>query len=137
VQHLVKTHSGWILIHRYLGLLIVAVFLGTGLFMRFRNPPMTDLSDTVRVLFRSAHIYLLMSGLLNFAFGLAPLNNETILSRIASIFLFTAPVLIFLGFCLESPRTVIDRPITAMGVYLVFAGALLRGISLWRSSRLL
>jgi hypothetical protein len=135
MQSALLTASKWILIHRYFGLVVVAVFLGTGMFMRFHEPPMEDLNNSVRVLYRSAHIYLLMSGLLNFAFGLAPFRKETIISRIGSIFLLISPVLIFLGFCLESSRTIIDRPITAMGVYLVFAGSLIRGISLWRMLR--
>jgi hypothetical protein len=126
--------SRWILIHRYYGLIIIVVFLGTGQFMRHHHPPMSDLADSMRVLFRSAHIYLLMSGLLNFEFGTASDRKETVVSIIGSVFLLTAPVLIFIGFCIESPRGVIDRPITAMGVYLVFAGSLLRGISLWRHS---
>ncbi len=100
--------------------------------MRFHNPPMSDLADSVRVLYRSAHIYLLMSGLLNFAFGTAGDRKETIVSITGSIFFMGSPVLIFIGFCLESPRTVIDRPITAMGVYLVFVGSLIRGLSSWR-----
>ena len=103
--------------------------------MRFHNPPMPDLPDSMRVLHRSAHIYLLMSGLLNFAFGTAGNRKETIVSIIGSIFLLISPVLIFIGFCMESPRSVIDRPITAMGVYLVFAGSLFRGFSSWRHSR--
>jgi hypothetical protein len=122
------------LIHRYYGLLIIIVFLGTGMFMRFHQPLMTDLADSMRVLFRSAHIYLLMSGLLNFAFGTVGDRTETIVSRIGSVFLLAAPALILSSFFLESPRTVIDRPITAMGVYLVFAGSLLRGLSSWRHS---
>jgi hypothetical protein len=127
--------SRWTLIHRYYGLIIIVVFLGTGQFLRHHHPPMTELADSMRMLFRSAHIYLLMSGLLNFAFGTASYRKESIISVIGSIFLLAAPVLIFTGFCIESPRTVIDRPITAMGVYLVFAGSLLRGISSWRQSR--
>lgn len=125
----------WILIHRYYGLIVIITFLGTGMFMRFHQPPMSSFADSMRMLYRSAHIYLLMSGLLNFAFGTAGDRKETIVSVIGSIFLLIAPVLIFTGFCIESPRTVIDRPITAMGVYLVFAGSLLRGISSWRQTR--
>jgi hypothetical protein len=127
--------SRWILVHRYYGLIVIIVFLGTGQFMRHHHPPMTELADSMRVLFRSAHIYLLMSGLLNFAFGTADHRKETIVSIIGSIFLLVSPVLIFIGFCIESPRTMIDRPVTAMGVYLVLAGSLLRGFSSWRHSR--
>jgi hypothetical protein len=128
-----QSQSKWVLIHRNYGLIIIVVFLGTGQFMRHHDPPMSDLADSMRVLFRSAHIYLLMSGLLNFAFGIAGNRKETAVSVIGSIFLLIAPVLILAGFFMESPRTVIDRPITAMGVYLVFGGSLLRGISLWRA----
>jgi hypothetical protein len=132
-----KARSRWVLVHRYYGLIIIGVFLGTGQFMRHHHPPMSDLTDTVRVLFRSAHIYLLMSGLVNFAFGTAGDRKETIVSHIGSVFLLIAPMLIFIGFCLESPRTVIDRPITAWGIYLVYAGSLIRGISSWRQTRIL
>jgi hypothetical protein len=129
-----NTGSRWILIHRYYGLIIIVVFLGTGQFMRHHHPPMSDLADSMRVLFRSAHIYLLMSGLLNFAFGTSNIQKEDIGSRIGSILLFIAPTLILAGFFLESPLTEIDRPITAWGIYLVFAGSLIRSLALWRLS---
>jgi hypothetical protein len=124
--------SGWALIHRYYGLIIIVVFLGTGQFMRHHHPPMSDLADSMRVLFRSAHIYLLMSGLLNFAFGTSNIQKENLASRIGSILIFIAPPLILAGFFLESPLRQIDRPITAMGIYLVFAGSLIRSFALWR-----
>lgn len=127
--------SRWILIHRYYGLIIIVVFLGTGQFMRHHHPPMSELADSMRVLFRSAHIYLLMSGLLNFAFGTSNIQKENIASWIGSILLFIGPPLLLTGFFLESPQMVIDRPITAWGIYLVFAGSLIRGIALWRLSR--
>jgi hypothetical protein len=124
--------SGWVLIHRYYGLIIIVVFLGTGQFMRHHHPPMSDLADSMRVLFRSAHIYFLMAGLLNFAFGTSNIQKENLASRIGSILIFIAPPLILAGFFLESPLRQIDRPITAMGIYLVFAGSLIRSFALWR-----
>ena len=75
-----------------------------------------------------------MSGLLNFAFGTSNLQKENLASRIGSIFLLIGPLFILTGFFLESPRTVIDRPITAWGIYLVYGGSLIRSIASWRLS---
>jgi hypothetical protein len=130
-----KAGTRWVLIHRYYGLIIIFVFLGTGQFMRHHHPPMSDLADSIRVLFRSAHIYFLMSGLLNFAFGTSNILKENLASRIGSILLFIAPPFILAGFFLESPRMEIDRPVTAWGIYLVYAGSLIRSIACWLLSR--
>ena len=55
--------------HLWVGGLIVVVFLITGQFMRHHGPPMGALSDSTRLMFRSRHIYLLASGLVNLMWG--------------------------------------------------------------------
>jgi hypothetical protein len=56
--------------HLWVGVLIVVVILVTGQFMRHHEPPMSALSDSTRLMFRSRHIYLLASGLVNLMLGL-------------------------------------------------------------------
>jgi hypothetical protein len=53
----------------WVGVLVVGVFLITGQFMRHHEPPMGTLGDSVRLMFRSRHIYILASGLVNLMLG--------------------------------------------------------------------
>ncbi|HSP06411.1 MAG TPA: hypothetical protein VLR94_04500 [Acidobacteriota bacterium] len=114
------------LLHRVYGVVVVLVFLGTGQYMLHRHPAMTELAANSRMLYRSAHIYLVMSGLLNLAVGayIVPRRLKW-LQWAGSIFLVVAPALLFAGFCRESIQPGIDRPLTSSGVYLAFAGVLL------------
>jgi peptidoglycan/LPS O-acetylase OafA/YrhL len=57
-------------LHLAVGIFSVAAFLITGQFMRHHTPPMTALSDSSRLMFRSRHIYILGAGLVNLALGL-------------------------------------------------------------------
>lgn len=116
-------------LHRSVGVVAVLVFLGTGQYMRHRNPAMAALADATRMLYRSAHIYLLMAGLLNLAVGAYIVPGHKWVQRIGSIFLFAAPVLMFAGFWVESMQSGINRPLTAFGVYLAFAGTLLHFVA--------
>ena len=56
--------------HLIVGMAVVVVFLLTGLWMRRHEPPMNTLSDAMRLMHRSRHIYILASGLVNLMLGL-------------------------------------------------------------------
>jgi hypothetical protein len=57
-------------IHLAVGILAIGAFLATGQFMRMHAPPMAALEDGLRMIYRSRHIYLLGSGLVNLMLGL-------------------------------------------------------------------
>jgi len=57
-------------LHLLVGLAAVVLFGLTGLYMHFRYDHLRGMTDATRLLFRSTHIYLLFSGLLNVALGL-------------------------------------------------------------------
>ena len=57
-------------IHLVVGLAGVVLFLGTGQYMDRVHDHLRGMEDVRRMLFRSAHIYLLWSSLLNLALGL-------------------------------------------------------------------
>lgn len=116
-------------IHRIYGIVVVLVFLGTGQYMLHRHPAMTEIPTQSRLLYRSAHIYLVMAGLLNLAVGTYLSPGRKWLQLPGSILLLLSPVLIFWGFATESMRPVIDRNLTSLGVYTTFAGTLLHALS--------
>lgn len=116
-------------IHRIYGVLVVVVFLGTGQYMLHRHPAMTEIATQSRLLYRSAHIYLLMAGLINLAVGTYLSRGRKWLQFPGSALLLVSPVLIFCGFATESLQPGIDRTLTSLGVYSVFAGTLLHALS--------
>jgi hypothetical protein len=63
--------------HRVVGILGVLAFLASGLDMHFRHDHLRGLDMATRLSFRSIHIYLLFSALLNlgFAFVKEPLES--------------------------------------------------------------
>jgi hypothetical protein len=56
--------------HRWVGVATIAVFLATGVVLRRHHLDLLALDSGLRLLFRSRHVYLLFSGLLNLAMGL-------------------------------------------------------------------
>src|SRR5258706_15772198 len=57
------------LFHKITGVLTVLIFLGTGQYMRLNGPALFQSDPTVRMMFRSNHIYILMAGLINIGIG--------------------------------------------------------------------
>ena len=57
-------------LHLSVGIAGVIAFLVTGQLMRHHTPPLTALSDSVRLMYRSRHIYILGSALVNLVLSL-------------------------------------------------------------------
>lgn len=57
------------LLHQIFGILVVVVFLLTGQYMDFYYPDKTLISEGMRMMLRSRHIYILLGGLVNIAVG--------------------------------------------------------------------
>lgn len=115
-------------IHQGMGLVTVAVFLATGLYMRWRFPGLYEGNEVIRYLFRANHIYLLLAGLLNVALGLYlslhPARWRGRLQRAGSVLLLMAPVLLLAAFFAEPPVPAPERPLTAAGIFATGIGML-------------
>ena len=115
--------------HLILGLAGVVAFLATGAYMHFRYAHLAGMADGPRLLFRSSHIYLLFSSLLNLLLGIYWTPGTTALRRtlqgIGSSLLALGPLLSLLAFLQEPWLQDLERPFSSLAIYGSFAGALL------------
>jgi hypothetical protein len=123
-------------VHRMVGLAAVAGFLLTGAWMRTHFPEAHHDDPGTRMMYRSAHVYLLLSGLVNLAIGLywrdAPGRWRGRLQRAGSLLVAAAPAAFALGFFLEPAPEVLVRPWCLRGAKLMLAGMAAQATSLWR-----
>jgi hypothetical protein len=113
--------------HLYLGIAIVIVFVLTGQYMEYVHN--RTLPDGPRLLHRSRHIYLLLSGLINLSIG-TYLSYRAIgwrgtLQRIGSIMLTVGPVLLLVGFFREPWRGTDQTLLAPLGIYATALGTIL------------
>jgi MFS superfamily sulfate permease-like transporter len=122
-------------LHLLVGLATVALFGLTGLYMHYRYDHLRGMTDATRLLFRSTHIYLLLSGLLNVALGLylpeggrpdgSSLRDPgpaTTIRAIGSGLVLLGPLLFLAGFLREPFLGGLARPFTRPAVYAALAG---------------
>jgi len=120
-------------LHLVIGLLTVIAFLVTGQLMSHHVPPMSTLSDSARLMFRSRHIYILASGLVNLMLGLyigrrAGWRNAVQL--IGSGLLMASAALLIVAFGIE-PAGGFQESLgwSAAGLYTLFGGCMLHLVS--------
>ena len=116
------------LLHKLTGIVTVLIFLGTGAYMRFNSPALFESDPTVRMMFRSTHIYILLSGLLNLGIGsyllLSRQRWRRILQLIGSSFVLVAPVLLICAFFYEPSSRSVERPLTLPAMLFLLIGTL-------------
>jgi hypothetical protein len=115
-------------LHLAVGLIALAAFLASGLYMRLGPDFVPALDDATRLLFRSSHIYLLFAALLNVVLGLysepAPGGWRLWLRRVGSVLVLIAPALLGLAFLREPWLTGLARPYAQPAVIGTFVGVL-------------
>jgi hypothetical protein len=125
--------------HRTLGLIAIALFFATGLLMCWHHVAQLPADSGLRMLFRSRHIYLLFSGLVNLSLGMGFVLPSTGRgSRIAlagSVLTLSAPVLLATAFFLEPVRSGQAGPVSTLGIFAAFIGVLSYSLGTWRQPR--
>lgn len=120
-------------LHLIVGLLLVVIFLLTGQYMAFHNPRMDELSDGVRMLYRSRHIYILLGGLLNLAVGTYFVYRQQgwrrVLQIVGSCLIVGAPFVSVGAFFHEPQLTGLSGSLTLPAIIAFFAGTLLHLLS--------
>jgi len=90
---------------------------------------MGALSDSIRLMFRSRHIYILASGVVNLMVGLymrrQAMGWRGIVQMIGSGFLLASPILLILAFSVEPQRGFrAETWWSHAGLYALFAGCM-------------
>jgi hypothetical protein len=124
--------------HRLLGLGTLGLFLVTGVLMRRQHLHLLPPDSGLRMLFRSRHIYLLFSGLVNLALGLRfilpPSGRGSMLARVGSVLALASPVLLAAAFFVEPMGSGQVGPVSALGVFAAFLGVLAYSMGTWRTA---
>lgn len=115
--------------HLAVGVAGVVAFVASGMFMRHHHPPLSGLGDASRLLFRSRHIYILASGLVNLMLGLymqpRPNGWRQHAQNIGSGLLIASVALLIVAFVIEPSRGLQpEMMFSHLGLYALFGGAM-------------
>jgi hypothetical protein len=115
--------------HVIFGVLVVIAFLLTGQYMdKFYNH-LAGMADGPRLLYRTRHIFILLSGLLHLAIGTYFVYRRErwrwILQLLGSLMITVASLLFIVAFFQEPKLTGLYTPLSHKGMYLIAVGMLL------------
>jgi hypothetical protein len=114
--------------HLTVGSVFLIGFLLSGQYMHWFLGHLQGMSDAPRMLYRSAHIYLLWSAMLNLALGLYVRLSIVSVSRCAQVvgsaLILVGPLLLVAAFFYEASLNDLQRPFSRPAIYAAFAGML-------------
>lgn len=119
-------------LHLFLGILSLGMFIVSGLHMHFSHDHLRGMTDTLRLQFRSTHIYLLFGALINLALGIYLRPNSGWRSRLqfsGSLIVLTTPVFASIAFFNEPWASDLERPWSRAAAYGCLAGMMMHFIS--------
>lgn len=126
------------LLHQIIGISAVVIFLLTGQYLEFYYPHMEGVTDGVRMMFRSRHIYILLAGLLNIGIGVYFNYHKKrwrrILQLTGSSLVLVAPLLLIAAFFYEPTHGHLQRPFTLPAIVALLSGTLLHMLGAMRQS---
>jgi hypothetical protein len=116
-------------VHLVFGVLLFFVFTTTGSYMRVDFPDKEAISQELRILMRSRHIYILFSALIHLALGvylqMRPGTARKLLQYSGSVVLFTSSILLVWAFVAETYSLQHFSDISRNGIYMSLAGVVL------------
>ncbi|HBR56909.1 MAG TPA: hypothetical protein DEA22_05490 [Blastocatellia bacterium] len=112
--------------HLIFGVLIFGAFVMTGQFMRSDFPDKAAIDQSLRLLMRSRHIYILFSSLLHLALGVYMTLGSRVWHRViqfaGSIALVGSSVVLISAWYAETYQRQHFSDLSRMGIYLSLAG---------------
>ena len=119
--------------HIIFGLVVFVVFLLTGQYMDRYHYHLMYMADGPRMLYRSRHIFILMSGLLHVGIGSYFKYRlhawQRVLQIIGSLLITIATVVFTIAFFYEPGLTDLQNPLSLLGAISIAVGALLHLLS--------
>ena len=119
--------------HLIFGLLVIVVFLLTGQYMDKFLQHLEGMPDGPRMLYRTRHIFILLSGLLNLGIGTYFSYGVTrwrrVLQFLGSGLIVVATAFFVVGFFTEPKLAGLATPWSHRGMYLIAYGTLLHFFS--------
>lgn len=114
------------LLHQVTGILVVVLFLLSGLYLYRTFPTAYALDESIRYLYRANHVYLLFAGLLNLLLGTyltaSPTPWRALTQKLGSTLALIGPAILLGAFIFEPPQALPERPLTLVGVVCMLAG---------------
>jgi hypothetical protein len=115
-------------LHLAFGIGGIFIFVLTGQYMEIVLHGLIEMPDKPRLLYRTSHIYLMWSSLLNLTLGFyfvaAELRAARVAQLLASVALLAGPPLLLLGFALEAHMSGMSRPFCGVANYLALGGTI-------------
>lgn len=121
MKHLAKYHF-------WFGLIGIIVFILTGQYMDIMHDQLTEMNAAPRMMYRSAHIYLLLTSLCNLFYSRADFINCSLpkwVSFFISISVLAAPIFMVLEFFFGAHSMIEERGFLMIGLYPLFACSVL------------
>ena len=119
--------------HLIFGLVVLVVFLLTGQYMDRFHEHLQHTPDGPRMLYRTRHIFILLSGLLHLGIGsYFSYRTQTwrrALQYLGSTLITIAPVLFTIGFFYEPHLQGLYAPLSKKGIIMLAVGALMHVVS--------
>ena len=119
--------------HLIFGFVVIIIFVLTGQYMDKFLQHLEGMADGPRMMYRSRHIYILLSGLLNLGIGAYFSYRVTrwrrVVQYVGSGLIVAATALFISGFFWEPKLAGLETPWAGQGVYLLAYGTLLHLVS--------
>ena len=119
--------------HLLFGAAVVVAFLLTGQYMDKFHNHLEGMADGPRLLYRTRHIFILLSGLLHLGLAAYYARRAGTWRRVAQLagtgLVAVASVLFVAGFFYEPRLRDLDTPLSHWGAYAIAAGTLLHLLS--------
>lgn len=115
-------------IHLFVGVVGLLIFALQGQYMSHYLNELQHVSDGKRMLYRSAHIYLMLSSILNVIFGLYVSQRATLWRTIESFVVLSAPIIMLLEFFFGASHVEQGRPFafwSLVSIFVVFSVSVL------------
>jgi hypothetical protein len=115
--------------HQIFGLLVLIIFLLTGQYMDRYHHHLSEMADGMRMLYRTRHIYILLTGLVHLGIGTYFIRERQLWSRIlqylGSTLLSISTVLLLIAFFYEPKLQNLYTPLSHWGIYAAATGTLM------------